>query len=376
MIKIFTCMSMLVCMCTAQIVGAQTEKDSLNLEVEKIKNNVEDEKASTIELLKAEKEGIIKEEKAKLTEAVKTIVAKEEKGEITAEEAQKQKEAAAKLAAENIENKTAIIENKIALAERGEYYQTSSFHKDGEFRIVLGDDDDEEDKMFGFSYSSSYRKHKEKKYDKRTRTDLVIAFGLNNAIVEGEGIDGTPYEIGGSRFFEIGHMWSTRLFEDTNFVRFRYGFSFQFNGLNPTDNMYFVDEGDQTVLMEHPYNLKKAKLRMDNLVAPLFFEFGPSRKVERENYFRYSTTNRFKFAIGAYAGLNYSTRQKLKYKADGDRTKEKIKNDYNTNNFIYGLAGYIGVDDVSFYVKYDLNPVFNNAPVKQNNVSLGVRFDL
>ena len=40
------------------------------------------------------------------------------------------------------------------------------------------------------------------------------------------------------------------------------------------------------------------------------------------------------------------------------------------------MSGYLGLGDCSLYVKYDLSPIFNNATVDQNNISLGVRLDL
>jgi hypothetical protein len=52
-----------------------------------------------------------------------------------------------------------------------------------------------------------------------------------------------------------------------------------------------------------------------------------------------------------------------------------MKGDFNSSNFIYGLSAYIGYKETSLYVKYDLNPLFRDNAVKQNNVSLGVRFD-
>ncbi|KKK42126.1 hypothetical protein LCGC14_2286880, partial [marine sediment metagenome] len=67
---------------------------------------------------------------------------------------------------------------------------------------------------------------------------------------------------------------------------------------------------------------------------------------------------------------------KLKYKIDGDKVKDKLKRDYNTSNLIYGLSAYAGFDSVLLYVKYDLNPIFQDASVEQHNVSLGLRFDL
>lgn len=347
-----------------QNLNAQEVKDSINSSSKKYQ----------LEQLESEKEEIIKIEKRKLKEEVERIDKLESKGGVSKEEAKKRKAEKAKIAALNIENKNAIIENKIALLERGEGYD---FKYDNGTKIEIGLGDAYDDKgstLFGVKYTNE---RKSKKFDKRTHSNMLFAFGLNNTIIENQSLDDSPYKIGGSKFFEVGWLMSTRVFKNSNALRFRYGFSFQFNGLKPKDNMYFVENGNQTVLETHPQDLKKSKLRMDNLVMPIFFEFGPSTVKEGENYIRYSTHDKFKFGIGGYAGVNIGTRQKLKYKLeDGSRVKDKMKQDYNTNDFIYGLAAYIGRNDVSLYMKYDLNPIFNNATVKQNNVSIGFRLDL
>lgn len=379
MVKITSCISMLVLMLSVQILQAQTEKDSLKLEVEQRKEDARDYKQIAIDNLNQEKENIIAAEKEKLKESVKAIQEQLEKKEITAEEAKTQKEAAAKLAAQNIENKTAIIDNKIALVERGEDLPDGGTYGGTTITLGVGVENpksvpgDDNNKIYGLDIFSGNKKIK---YDIRTTSDLVLAIGFNNVTVEGDGLNGSPYKIGKSTFFEMGWMWKTRLFKEHNKVRFRYGLSFQFNGLKPDDNQYFVKEGDQTYLVDSEYNLNKSKFRMDNLVAPFFFEFGPSKTIQKDTYVRYSTAHKFKVGIGGYAGLNYSTRQKLKYKVDGDRKKDKIKNNYNTSNFIYGLAAYIGKGDMSLYFKYDLNPIFYKAETEQHNISLGLRFDL
>lgn len=215
-------------------------------------------------------------------------------------------------------------------------------------------------------------------YDRRTYGDPVIAFGLNSAIIEGQSIDDTPYKIGGSRFFEIGWEWRTRIFKNSNFLRLHYGgASFQFNGLKPKNNEYFVLNNGEAVLDEFPEELDKSKFRMDNLVFPLHFEFGPSKLIKTDEKMRYNINNQFRLGgLGGYAGFNLSTRQKLKYELDGEKVKDKIKRDYNTNNFVYGLSAYMGFDSVLLYVKYDLNPIFKDAAVEQRNISLGLRFDL
>ena len=47
-----------------------------------------------------------------------------------------------------------------------------------------------------------------------------------------------------------------------------------------------------------------------------------------------------KIGFGGYAGFNIGERQKLKYEDDGDKVKEKLKNNYNTNDLVYGLSAY------------------------------------
>ncbi|GAL72872.1 hypothetical protein [Jejuia pallidilutea] len=61
-------------------------------------------------------------------------------------------------------------------------------------------------------------------------------------------------------------------------MRLKYGVSLHINGLKPDDNQYFVRNGDQTVLETFPENLRKSKLSVSNLVFPVHFEFGPSKK--------------------------------------------------------------------------------------------------
>lgn len=317
-----------------------------------------------IEILRQQKENVINAEKEALKKEVEEIDKRLDTNEITRAEAQELKEKAAKKHALNIENGIAIIENRIALLERN---GTEDFG-------VTSEDFNDLHTIFGISFKTNDKK--EIPYDIRTTSNLVIAFGLNNAIVDGQSLDDSDYKIAGSRFFEIGWAWKTRVFKSTNFLRFKYGISYTSNGLKPTENRYFVENNNQIVLEEFRVELDKSKFRMDNLVVPMHFEFGPSKITETEKSIRYSTQHQFRIGFGGYAGVNISTRQKLKYRENGDRVKDKIKRDYNTSDLIYGLSAYIGVGDMSLYAKYDLSPIFKNAEIEQNNVSLGLRFDL
>jgi len=308
------------------------------------------------------KENIIKEEKNLLRIKLEGINYRLEREYITKEEAEKKKEEAAKTHALNIENRIAILENEIALRQR-----------EGNGGTMVALEIFEEGKPLNLKVKKG---ESTRKYDRRTSSDLVLAAGLNNAISDDNSIDDSDFKIGGSRFFEIGWAWKTRVFKNSNFMRLKYGVSFQFNGLKPTDNRVFVENGDLTELEEFEYDLDKSKFRTDNLVFPLHFEFGPSKKTETENYYRYTTNDQFKIGLGGYAGFNIGERQKLKYNVDGDKKKDKLKGDYNTNDFVYGLSGYLSLGGTALYVKYDLNPLFKDPNIELHNISVGLRFDI
>ncbi|SDE89899.1 hypothetical protein SAMN05421636_108228 [Pricia antarctica] len=325
-----------------------------------------------VEQLERKKETVAHVEREALKNEVEMINKRLDNGEISKEKSQELKTEAAKKRAKNIGNKVAILENTIELVKRkGAVDLNTDINS---IEIGFGADDSEGDVLFGIKYNLGNQK--KEIYDRRTYGDPIIAFGLNNAIIEGQSLNDSPYKIGGSRFFEIGWAWNTRIFKNSNALRLHYGASFQFNGLKPQGNQYFVVNDGQPELEEFAFDLKKSKLRMDNLVFPVHFEFGPSKLRQNDDTIRYFIDNQFRFGIGAYGGFNLGTRQKLKYEIDGDNVKDKLKRDYNTTNLVYGLSAYAGFDSILLYVKYDLNPIFQDATVEQHNISLGLRFDL
>ncbi|KPM32383.1 Hypothetical protein I595_799 [Croceitalea dokdonensis DOKDO 023] len=337
----------------------------------------EEEYQQRVEVLKKQKERITAQEKDALKTEVEKINQRVKRGTLTEAQAKILKEEAAKKRALNIEDRIAIINNRIALLERNEgvIMDLDTLDYLSRIEIGFGSREGSGDRTFGILLKNNENRLPPK-YDKRTFSDGVLAFGLNNAIIQGSSLGDSPYKIGGSRFVELGWQWRTRLFKNTNFVRLNYGFSFQFNALKPNDNQFFVENGGQTELQVFPLELDRSKFRRDNLVFPIHFEFGPSRVKETDKTIRYNIDRSFRFGIGGYGGFNMSTRQKLKYQDNGERIKEKIKRDYNTSELIYGLSAYAGFGGTQLYVKYDLNPIFENAAVDQRNISLGLRFDL
>jgi len=268
----------------------------------------------------------------------------------------------AKRIAENIKNRQAIVQNQIDFLKRNGYL--------AEERSNLNSDDDEIETftIFNKEFKIISDDDSKKKHRLSTQKDLIIAFGLNNAIPENGGLNDSPFKVGGSRFFEIGFLWSTPISKN-NFLRLDYGFSFQFNGLKPEDNQIFVENGDQTNLETFEFDLDKSKFRQDNLIFPVHLHFNTKRG--KGDYF---TRSGFNFGLGGFVGLNLNNIQKLKFEANGEDEKQKSRDDFNTNNFLYGLSAYAGFGDTTLYFTYNINPIFKDNPVDINNVQLGLRF--
>lgn len=348
-------MSLIISTITAQ----ETQLDSIK----------KDYKATKIEALINSKKTVEEKEKEYLKQDIEAINKQLDNGEITAQQAEQLKQEAANKRALNIQNRLAIIDNQIALWERSDKFYEVETDKNGSVSVSIGS------KGIDIDLGPQSGGNKVK-YDIRTSNELLFAIGFNNTLMNGSSLEDSPYKLGGSGFVELGWLWETRLLKESNFLRLNYGFSFQWNKLNPKDDQYFVQNGDVTTLETFPVNLKKSEFRVTNLVFPVHLEFGPSRRWEKSDRIRFNTDDKFTLGIGGYGGFRLGTQQKLKFEDDGDNVKQKTKRNFNTSNFVYGLSGYIGVGDIALYVKYDLNPLFKNQDTEQNNVSLGLRFNI
>ena len=228
-------------------------------------------------------------------------------------------------------------------------------------------------------YKSESEKMERK--SKRTTSQFVFAFGLNNAVPELKDIENSDFKVRGSHFYEWGLTYNTRLFKNHNLVHAKYGFSVMYNNLRPTDNRYFVKSGNQTYLATSKFNLEESRLRNVYLTAPfhLEFDFTPKKYSTdgTTSYFR--THESIRLGIGGYAGVRVKSKQLLRYEVDGDTEKNKQRGDFNVSDFNYGLSTYVGYGATSLYFKYDINPMFKkNSDINHvalNNVSLGIRFD-
>lgn len=331
-------------------------------------------------------EFITNSEKQALKEKVEAIEIQLEKGKISNDEASRLKQEAAEISAMKIE--TEINKQNDALQELiqqkvdGEIASVEGSEKKGGTTINLGSSSNDSigvnrtEINIGSMKVYHGEEDKRRRLSKRTTSQFVLAFGLNSLITENESLNESDYKVWGSRFFEWGITMNTRILKNHNLLHAKYGLSLMYNNLRPTDNRYFVKNGDQTELQTGFTNFDDSRFRNVYLTAPVHLEFDfTPKKFDKEGNAYFRTHQSLRLGIGGYAGVRVKSKQILKYEEDDQKIKTKQKGDFNTSNFNYGLSAYIGYGQLSLYAKYDLNPLFKDNAIKQNNVSLGLRFD-
>lgn len=315
-------------------------------------------------------ETITKTEKDSLQKEVADVNAQLQKGLITSQQADAKKQQLAQKRATNIESRVTPLQEELKnLVQEKVDGKLMESYKPNRFEI-------------SFNKSKGKMTEAKKKYmdsisnvsERRTTSQFVFATGVNNLVTDGK-VAGSDYRYLGSHFYEWGLTNNTRLLKESNLLHLKYGLSLMYNNLRPTDNRVFVKSGDQTDLETSATHLKDSRFRNVYLVAPLHFELDFSKTKMNGDKKVFKSHESVRIGFGGYAGVRIKSKQFQKFEDDDQKYTLKQKGDFNANNFIYGLSAYIGYKQTSLYVKYDLNPLFKDNAVKQNNVSLGVRFD-
>jgi hypothetical protein len=320
-------------------------------------------------------------EKNALKTEINALDKEVELGVISKEKAEELKLVKAKQHAANIDAKVSI--------EEGKLNQLIQDKVDGKFeddvvqkertKVVLGINNDSIDKYgreFNLTSTKFYngKEDKENRQSKRTTSQIVFATGLNNLVTD-KSIQNSDFKYAKSRFYEWGLTYNTRILKNDNLLHAKYGLSLMYNNLRPTDNRNFVTNDNQTNLVVNPVDLKDSRFRNVNLVFPIHLEFDFTKPEIKNDKTYFKSHNSFRLGIGGYFGANLKSKQIIKYDLDGYKMVDRTRGDFNATNFIYGLSTYVGYKATSLYLKYDLNPLFKDNLVKQNNVSLGLRFD-
>lgn len=339
---------------------------------------------------------ITKEEKDSLKIKVKAINVRLDKKEITFEEAKKLKQEAAIYHSKRIEEKVGLEERKLQQLVQDKTNGKIASTKETKENDDFFDDNDEDDsntftignRTYRFSVDKERAKRRIERKERRwkrknkrsrsTTTQFVFAMGVNNVLVNDEtsSLDNSNYKFWQSHFYEIGWTWKTRFSKRPSKLYLKYGASFLWNNLRATENRYHVVNGDVTELKTHPELLLESRLRHVQMTFPVHVEWDFSRNAIYSDGEPRDRTNRsIRIGVGAFAGFKMGTRQYLEFQdAQGTKSEEVQKGDFNMNRLNYGLSAYFSYQDIGAYVKYDLNPLFRNTNVR--NISMGVRLDL
>jgi len=331
-----------------------------------IKMTAQETFESRVKTIAEKIEKITKDEKEALKIEVEAVNKQLENGSLTTAQADEKKQQLSEARATIIENKVAVVQTELNdLVQQkvdGKIKESSSINR----------------KTYEFVWRSNIKDSIRKiKGESRTTSQFVIATGSNNLVTNGA-IANSDFKYLRSAFFEWGLTRNYRLSKNSNLVHLKYGFSWMYNQLNATDNRYFVVNGDQTELATFPTHLRKKDTYFKNVYVtiPLHLEFDFSKtKTDAEGNKIFNSHQGFRFGIGGYVGYNTNSKQFLSYEVDGYRINERQKGNWNVNDWNYGLSTYVGYKETSLYLKYDINPMFINNVVDQNNISLGIRFD-
>ncbi|WP_395053353.1 hypothetical protein [Flavobacterium sp.] len=316
-------------------------------------------------------ETITQNEKESLKKEIEDLNSQVEKGTISQAQADVKKQQLAEVRAKNIETRVASLQDELKnLVQEKVDGKLSESYKKGGFGVIFNKSSGKNSEKY-----QKYRDSLDNVSEKRTTSQFIFAAGFNNLATDGKA-ENSDFRYLGSHFYEWGTTLNTRILNNSNLLHLKYGMSLMYNNLRPTEDRIFVKSGNQTLLQTSSIDLQDSRFRNVYLVAPLHLEFDFSKtKIKEDGTKLFKSHQSLRLGFGGYAGLRIKSKQFQKFEDDGQDYKVKQKGDFNVNNFIYGISGYIGYKEMSLYAKYDLNPMFENNVVKQNNISLGVRFD-
>ncbi len=208
---------------------------------------------------------------------------------------------------------------------------------------------------------------------KSSSTDVIFDLGLN-ALVNNHIARVTPagqvptspldLRTGGSRYVNIGLNFKQRLGGRRSPLYLLAGPEFAFNNYMLEGNHKWVNQNGLTsvILETSGRQYQKTKLATSTLTVPLMLQLNTHGH------------SHFHLGAGGFAGYRLASWTKLKYFEENTTYKDKDYGSYNLNDWQYGLQGIIGVKSLTFFAKYNLNPLFRDGQgLQAQTLSFGLR---
>lgn len=215
-------------------------------------------------------------------------------------------------------------------------------------------------------------------YRYRTRHAFNVDLGLSSYLEDGKFPDeaGAAYAVRPWGSWQIG-LNSVQRTPVTNHFYVEWALGVNWNIFRfQNDNTLVVKEDDGVAFEEdfRDVSFIKSKLGVTylNVSAVPMFSFGDERGGRKWRTYN----SGFRIGVGPYAGYRIGSWARQVYKdEDGDRQRERNRDNFYLNNFRYGLRLQVGVRSADFFLNYDMNELFATGKgPKLNAFSFGVTF--
>ncbi|GAC1586034.1 MAG: hypothetical protein NVS3B25_00870 [Hymenobacter sp.] len=208
---------------------------------------------------------------------------------------------------------------------------------------------------------------------RHTTEHLIFDLGLNAFVNQRPflGPAGQPEAVelrpDGSRYVNIGLNWDTRLGGKRSPLSLTLGPEFAFNNYMLNGNYRWVNTNGRTDVLPETTGrqLQKTKLASSSINLPLLLQLQL-----HDGHYKPTLT----LGAGGFVGYRLTSWTKVKYTNEGTTYKDKLHDNYNLENFLYGLQGNIGYRSMQFFGKYNLNQLFKTGAGPDTQVlSFGLR---
>jgi hypothetical protein len=237
-----------------------------------------------------------------------------------------------------------------------------------------GSNDEESENDDAWEQKVAYRKGR----IGRTWQSFNFDLGTNNYLSDGKfpDADNALYSVRpwGSWYLAASSIQRTRAGKNF-FLEWGLGVSwYNFKFQNDNTMIEKTDNGIEFVADTRDVRHIKSKLSASYINASLVpvLDFGGHGKKARmwDGY-----QSAFRIGLGPYIGYRVASRSKLVYNEDGNRQKDKERNNLYLNNIRYGARLQLGFRSTDFFFNYDMNELFATGKgPKLNAFSFGVIF--
>lgn len=290
---------------------------------------------------------LIKKNKDLLKEELKAIDAKVELGELSKEQADKQKNERAEFYAKKIEQEAEEKEQAIKKLINNKIENNISF-------------------------SSNMSEYQKKLIEPKTLAIMELTFGHSLMNMDSS-IRNEVYKTPFLSSIGINIGAKTRLGANESPWAMRYDFGYLIQTFQLKDNQTLQSIDKSTELITSAFDLKKSNVSVMDFRLSNYIEYDfASKKYDEFGNRIIKSRQSFYAGAGGFIGYVPTLSLGMQYTENGEKYTMNKTGKYNVNHFTYGIGAYVGYQGMSLRATYNFNEVFKKSFAPQNtfNVSL------